>query len=132
MRIMTIIGIRPDFIRMSQIIRLLDEPEDVEHILIHTGQHYSYAMDRVFFDELGIRKPDGNLSVGSGSHAEQTARLLVAAERAIAEQKPDACIFLGDSNASLAAISAAKLNVKVIHIEAGMRSFDLRMPEEKN
>jgi UDP-N-acetylglucosamine 2-epimerase (non-hydrolysing) len=132
MKIMTIIGIRPDFIRMSEIIKNLDRLGDIEHVLVHTGQHYSATMDKVFFDELGIRQPDINLAVGSGSHAEQTGRLLVAAERAITDRTPDACLFLGDSNASLAAIAAAKLNVKVLHIEAGMRSFDLRMPEEKN
>jgi len=132
MKLMTIIGIRPDFIRMSEIIRRFDAVPSLQHVLVHTGQHYSRTMDSVFFDQLGIRKPEINLGVGSGSHAEQTSRLLVAAEGAIADEQPDVCLFLGDSNASLAAISAAKINVKVIHIEAGMRSFDRRMPEEKN
>jgi UDP-N-acetylglucosamine 2-epimerase (non-hydrolysing) len=132
MKVMTIIGIRPDFIRMSEIIKRLDRANDLRHVLVHTGQHYSRSMDGVFFDELGIRHPDVNLAVGSGTHAEQTGRLLIAAERAIRDERPDACVFLGDSNASLSAIAAAKLNVKVIHIEAGMRSFDRRMPEEKN
>jgi UDP-N-acetylglucosamine 2-epimerase (non-hydrolysing) len=131
-KVMSIIGIRPDFIRMSEIIKGLDKAEDIEHSLIHTGQHYSRAMDGVFFDELGIREPDANLSVGSGTHGEQTGRLVMAAERTISTERPHVCVFLGDSNASLSAIAAAKLNVKVIHIEAGMRSFDRRMPEEKN
>jgi UDP-N-acetylglucosamine 2-epimerase (non-hydrolysing) len=132
MRLMTIIGIRPDFIRMSEIIKGLDASKAIEHIFVHTGQHYSYTMEGVFFDEMGLRKPDINLGVGSGSHAEQTARLLLATEPVIHEVAPDMCLFLGDANASLGAIAAAKLNVKVGHIEAGMRSFDRRMPEEKN
>lgn len=132
MRVMTIIGIRPDFIRMSQIIKALDEAPTVEHLFVHTGQHYSYAMDRVFFEEMGLREPDANLGVGSGTHATQTARLLAETEPLIVKHQPDLCLFLGDANASLAAITAAKLNVKVAHIEAGMRSFDWRMPEEKN
>lgn len=132
MRVMTIIGIRPDFIRMSEIIKGLDSAEGLEHIFIHTGQHYSYTMERVFFEELALREPDANLGVGSGTHAEQTARLLLAVEPAINRFKPDICLFLGDANASLATLAAAKLRVKVAHIEAGMRSFDWRMPEEKN
>ncbi|MFQ5873406.1 MAG: non-hydrolyzing UDP-N-acetylglucosamine 2-epimerase [Dehalococcoidia bacterium] len=131
MRILTVVGIRPDFIRMSQIIRLLDEGGG-EHVLAHAGQHYSFNMDRVFFEELGIREPDHNMGVGSGTHAEQTAKLLIETEKLIFDAKPHLCVFLGDSNTSLAAIAAAKCNIKVAHIEAGMRSFDWRMPEEKN
>lgn len=131
MRILTVVGIRPDFIRMSQIIRLLDEGGG-EHVLAHAGQHYSFNMDRVFFEELGIREPDHNMGVGSGTHAEQTAKLLLETEKLILKLRPHLCIVLGDSNTSLAAIAAAKCNIKVAHIEAGMRSFDWRMPEEKN
>lgn len=131
MRVLSIIGIRPDFIRMSQVIRLLD-CAPLDHKLAHSGQHYTYNVNGVFFDELGIRPPDYNMGVGSGTHAEQTAKLLVETERLLTEVQPDLCVFLGDSNTSLAAIAAAKSNVKVAHIEAGMRSFDWRMPEEKN
>ncbi len=129
---MTILGIRPDFIRMSQIIKGLDESPVVDHILVHTGQHYSYSMDQVFFREMGIREPDHNCGVGSGTHGEQTGRLLIESEKLILSERPDLCLFLGDANPSLAAISAAKADVKVARIEGGMRSFDWRMPEEKN
>jgi UDP-N-acetylglucosamine 2-epimerase (non-hydrolysing) len=132
MRIMTIVGIRPDFIRMSLVIKGLDEAKDIEHILIHAGQHYSYTMDKIFFEELGIRKPDHNMGIGSGTHAEQTGRLLVETEKMINKIQPDICVYLGDSNTSLSAVAAAKMDIRVAHIEAGMRSFDWRMPEEKN
>ena len=132
MKVMTILGIRPDFIRMSEIIKGLDASSFVDHILVHTGQHYSYTMDQVFFEEMGLRKPDHNLGVGSGTHGEQTGRVIMAAEELILKEKPDLCLFLGDANPTLAAISAAKANVKVARIEGGMRSFDWRMPEEKN
>lgn len=132
MKIMTVLGIRPDFIRMSEIIRGLDEVANVEHILVHTGQHYSYNMDRVFFEELQLRNPDYNLGVGSGTHAEQVGRALIETEKLIVALKPDLCLFLGDNNSAVSAISAAKCNVKVARIEGGMRSYDWRMPEEKN
>ena len=129
---MSILGIRPDFIRMSEIIKGLDASPHVEHILVHTGQHYSYAMDEVFFQEMGLRDPDYNCGVGSGTHGEQTGQLLISTEKLIFKERPDLCLFLGDANPSLAAISAAKADVKVARIEGGMRSFDWRMPEEKN
>ena len=132
LKVMTILGIRPDFIRMSEIIRGLDDANGVDHVLVHSGQHYSYAMDEVFFDDLNIRKPDYNFRIGSGTHGEQTGKLLIQAEKVITADRPDICLFLGDANPTLAAIAAAKVNVKVAHIEGGMRSFDWRMPEEKN
>ena len=132
MKVMTILGIRPDFIRMSEIIKGLDASPLVEHVLVHTGQHYSYNMDRVFFDDLGLRDPDYNCEVGSGTHGEQTGKVIIATEKLILQEKPDLCLFLGDANPTLSAISAAKANVKVARIEGGMRSFDWRMPEEKN
>ncbi len=132
MKIMTILGIRPDFIRMSEIIKGLDAASSVEHILVHTGQHYSYTMDRIFFEEMNLRKPDYNCGVGSGTHGEQTGKVIIEVEKIILKEKPDLCLLLGDANPTLSAISAAKANVKVAHIEGGMRSFDWRMPEEKN
>lgn len=129
---MTILGIRPDFIRMSEIIKALDASPLVEHVLVHTGQHYSFTMDRVFFDDMSLRDPDYNCEVGSGTHGEQTGRVIIATEKLILQEKPDLCLFLGDANPTLSAISAAKANVKVARIEGGMRSFDWRMPEEKN
>ena len=132
MKIMTILGIRPDFIRMSEIIKGLDSAPSVEHIFVHSGQHYSYTMDEIFFQEMGLRAPDYNCGVGSGTHGEQVGKVILEAEKLIHQEKPDLCLFLGDANPTLAAIAAAKANVKVAHIEAGMRSFDWRMPEEKN
>ena len=132
LRVMTILGIRPDFIRMSEIIKGLDASPHVDHILVHTGQHYSFTMDQVFFQEMGLREPDHNCGVGSGTHGQQTGRLLIATEELIFKEHPDICFFLGDANPCLAAISAAKCDVKIARIEGGMRSFDWRMPEEKN
>lgn len=129
---MTVLGIRPDFIRMSEVIRKLDLKPTVEHLLVHSGQHYSRNMDGIFFEELNLRMPDFNLGVGSGSHAEQVGRGLIELERLILKVKPDLCLFLGDTNTAVTAISAAKSNVKIARVEGGMRSFDWRMPEEKN
>ena len=132
MKVMTILGIRPDFIRMSEIIKGLDASPLVEHVLVHTGQHYSYTMDQVFFEEMGLRDPDYNCEVGSGTHGEQTGKVIIATEALILQENPDLCLFLGDANPTLSAISAAKANVKIARIEGGMRSYDWRMPEEKN
>ncbi len=131
MRVATLVGIRPDFIRMSQMIRLLDA-SGAEHILVHAGQHYSFRVDGIFFQDLRIRPPDYNLKVGSGSHGDQVGRLLAETGRVLRQIRPDLVVVLGDSNTSLAAIEAAKSNIPVAHIEAGMRSYDWRMPEEKN
>ena len=131
MRVATVVGIRPDFIRMSKMIRLLDA-SGLDHVLIHAGQHYSFRVDGVFFEELGIRPPDYNLGVGSGSHGDQVGRLLAETGTVLRGVRPDLVVVLGDSNTSLAAIEAAKSNIRVAHIEAGMRSYDWRMPEEKN
>ena len=130
MKIVSVAGIRPDFIRMCEIIKGLDEK--FEHTLIHTGQHYSHKVNDIFFEELNIRKPDINLGIKSGTYAEQTAKLLVALEKELTKIKPDAVMFLGDSNTALGAITSAKMNIFTIHVEAGMRSHDWRMPEEKN
>ena len=132
MKIMTILGIRPDFIRMREALKGLDDARNLEHILVHTGQHYSHNMDGIFFEELHLRAPDYNLGIGSGTHAEQVGRGLIETEKLIMAVKPDLCLFLGDNNSAVSAISAAKCNVKVARIEGGMRSYDWRMPEEKN
>ena len=132
MKVMTILGIRPDFIRMREAIKGLDDARNLEHILVHTGQHYSHNMDGIFFEELHLRAPDYNLGIGSGTHAEQVGRGLIETEKLIMAVKPDLCLFLGDNNSAVSAISAAKCNVKVARIEGGMRSYDWRMPEEKN
>jgi UDP-N-acetylglucosamine 2-epimerase (non-hydrolysing) len=132
MKVMSIFGIRPDWSKGCTVLDALDRQRGIDHIIAHTGQHYSYNLDKIFFDQLGIRKPDVNLDVGSGTQGQQMARIIERSEAAIMKEKPDIVLVLGDSNSSLAALAAAKLNVKVAHIESGMRSFDWRMPEEKN
>ena len=129
-----IAGARPNFMKIAPIIRELRKHPDIfSYQLIHTGQHYDNSMSDVFFEELEIPKPDFHLNVGSGSHAEQTARIMTAYEPICAEENPDLVMVVGDVNSTLAcAIVAKKLNVKVAHIEAGLRSGDMTMPEEVN
>jgi UDP-N-acetylglucosamine 2-epimerase (non-hydrolysing) len=132
MKVFSILGIRPDIIRLSIILDKLDK-SGLEHKIVHTGQHYSYNLDKIFFEELGVRLPDFNLKVGSGTHAEQTGMVMNSIEKLLMKEKPDMVIILGDNNSALGStLAAAKLNLFVVHIEAGMRSFDWRMPEEKN
>jgi UDP-N-acetylglucosamine 2-epimerase len=135
-KVVTITGIRPDFIRMSSIFKKLDEDPFFEHTLIHTGQHYDKMLSDVFFDDLEIRKPDYNLDIGSKSknHIEQQSLLGPSIINLITEKKiePDIILFLGDSNSVLASIPLKKEGFKIGHIEAGMRSYDNRMLEEIN
>jgi UDP-N-acetylglucosamine 2-epimerase (non-hydrolysing) len=127
-----IVGARPNFMKAAPVVDALDDL-DVDQMLIHTGQHYDAAMSQVFFDELGLREPDRYLGIGSGSHGEQTARLLQALEAEFIEAEPDAVVVYGDVNSTLAAtLAAAKLDIPVAHVEAGLRSFDRTMPEEVN
>lgn len=131
MKIATIFGTRPEIIKLSPLIPLLDE--EFDHILIHTGQHYSYNMDKIFFEELGLRNCDYILNVGSGTHAAQTGKMMMEIEKVLLKENPDIVVVQGDTNSTLAgAITASKLNIKVVHVEAGCRSFDKRMPEEVN
>ena len=134
--IITVTGIRPDFIRMSEIFRCLDEDKDINHILIHTGQHYDKLLSDVFFDDLDIRKPDYNLSVGAAgrAHYYQQAALGPKMIETIEENNlnPDIILFLGDSNSILASVPLKKEGYKIGHIEAAMRSYDERMLEEIN
>lgn len=120
--------------KMAPIIDAMNlHPEDIQHILVHTGQHYDEKMSKAFFDDLGMPKPDIDLGVGSGSHAEQTAKIMVAFEKVCLSEKPDLVIVVGDVNSTMACtITAKKLGIKVAHVEAGLRSRDMEMPEEIN
>jgi UDP-N-acetylglucosamine 2-epimerase (non-hydrolysing) len=134
MKIINIVGARPNFMKMAPIIEALNKyPEQCEHLLVHTGQHYDEKMSKAFFVDLGMPKPDIDLEVGSGSHAEQTAKIMVAFEKVCLEHKPDLVIVVGDVNSTMACtITAKKLGIKVAHVEAGLRSRDMTMPEEIN
>lgn len=134
MRIVNVVGARPNFMKMAPIIEALNKfPGHFEHILVHTGQHYDEKMSQSFFVDLGMPKPDIDLEVGSGSHAEQTAKIMVAFEKVCLEQKPDLVIVVGDVNSTMACtITAKKLGIKIAHVEAGLRSRDMGMPEEIN
>jgi UDP-N-acetylglucosamine 2-epimerase len=133
MKIVSIVGARPQFIKAAVLDKALAKRGDAENIVVHTGQHYDENMSKIFFDELEIKKPDYNLGVGSGSHAEQTAKMLIEIERALLEIMPDWVVLYGDTNSTIAgALAAAKIHMKTAHVEAGLRSFNMRMPEEIN
>lgn len=132
MTIAIVLGTRPEIIKMSPVIRECDR-RGLDYIVLHTGQHYSYEMDRVFFEELELPSPRYNLDVGSGSHAEQTGKIMTGVEKVLVEEKPDVVLVQGDTNTVMAgALAASKLHIKVGHVEAGLRSFDRNMPEEIN
>ena len=131
MRILSIVGNRPQFIKSAPLSLALRNRAD--EVVLHTGQHYDHELSQVFFDELGLDPPKHRLEAGSGSHAEQTARMLPGIEAAVVEEKPDLVLVYGDTNSTLAgALAATKLRVPVAHVEAGLRSFDRTMPEELN
>lgn len=133
MRIVTVVGARPQFIKAAAVSRVLRREPGMHEVLVHTGQHYDEAMSAVFFSELGIPAPDVHLGVGSGAHGAQTARMLEAIEQVLLDVRPDWVLVYGDTNSTLAgALAAAKLHVPVAHVEAGLRSFNRRMPEEVN
>ena len=132
-KIMCVAGARPNFMKVGPIMHALHATSGVQPILVHTGQHYDVGMNEVFFAELQIHRPDRSLNVGSGSHAVQTARVMLAIEPVIEEIRPDIVVVVGDVNSTLAAaLVAVKLGVAVAHVEAGLRSFDRSMPEEIN
>ncbi|MDI9393906.1 MAG: UDP-N-acetylglucosamine 2-epimerase (non-hydrolyzing) [Euryarchaeota archaeon] len=132
MKLSIILGTRPEIIKMSPLIREC-EKKSLDYFVLHTGQHYSYEMDKAFFDDLELPKPAYNLDAGSGSHAEQTGKIMQGIEKVLIEEKPDVVLVQGDTNTVLAgALAASKLHIKVGHVEAGLRSYDRSMPEEIN
>lgn len=133
MRILTVIGARPQFIKAATVSRAIADASDMSECLVHTGQHYDANMSDIFFEEMGIPRPDHNLHINGGSHGQMTGRMLEALEAIIVEETPDVVMVYGDTNSTLAgALAAAKLNVPVAHVEAGLRSFNRTMPEEVN
>ena len=132
MKICIILGTRPEIIKMSPVIRAC-ERENLDYFILHTGQHYSYIMDRVFFEQLELPEAKYNLDVGSGKHGEQTGKILSGVEPVLQKERPDVVLVEGDTNTVLAgALAATKLHIKVGHVEAGLRSYDRKMPEEIN
>jgi len=133
MKIISVVGARPNFMKVAPFCRALKAYPDVQHILVHTGQHYDVRMSEQFFKELDIPNPDINLEIGSGSHAEQVGRTMIEFEKVLRKEKPDWVVVLGDVNATCAcSITAKKEHIKCAHIEAGLRSRDMDMPEEIN
>ena len=133
MKVLSVVGARPQFVKLGPIAQGFAKAGNIEHIIVHTGQHYDPAMSDVFFEDLGIPAPDVHLGVGSGSHGVQTGAMLSALDAVLDEHQPDWTLVYGDTNSTIAAaLAAVKLHLPVAHLEAGLRSFNRRMPEEHN
>lgn len=130
MKVATVVGTRPEIIRLSRVMAKLDE--HTEHVLIHTGQNYDYELNQIFFDDLGIRKPDHFLNAAGASGAETIGKVIIAVDTVLAAEKPDAMLVLGDTNSCMAVIPAKRRKIPAFHMEAGNRCFDMRVPEEIN
>jgi UDP-N-acetylglucosamine 2-epimerase (non-hydrolysing) len=133
MKVLNIVGARPNFMKIAPIVDQMKKTSEIQPLLVHTGQHYDAGMSDVFFRDLGIPAPDVHLGVGSGSHAEQTARVMIEFEKVCLAENPDLILVVGDVNSTMACtLVGAKLLIRVAHVEAGLRSFDRTMPEEVN
>ena len=132
LKVMTVVGTRPEIIRLSRVISKLDESESIEHILVHTGQNYDYELNQVFFEDLGLRKPDYFLEAAGKNAAETIGQAIIKIDTILEKEKPDAFLVLGDTNSCLCAIPAKKKHIPIFHMEAGNRCFDQRVPEETN
>jgi len=130
LKVLTVVGTRPEIIRLSRIIPLLDQ--NFEHVLVHTGQNYDYALNQIFFDDLKIRKPDHFLDAAGASGAETIGKVIIAVDQVLNQENPDALLVLGDTNSCLAVIPGKRRKIPCFHMEAGNRCFDMRVPEEIN
>ncbi|TXC88846.1 non-hydrolyzing UDP-N-acetylglucosamine 2-epimerase [Paraburkholderia azotifigens] len=130
LKVMTVVGTRPEIIRLSRVLARLDEHCD--HVLAHTGQNYDYELNQIFFDDLGIRKPDHFLNAAGGGAAETIGKIIIAMDSVLAAENPEALLVLGDTNSCLSVIPAKRRKIPIFHMEAGNRCFDLRVPEETN
>ena len=132
LKVMTVVGTRPEIIRLARVMAALDTSEVIEHIIVHTGQNYDYELNQVFFDDLGIRKPDHFLNAAGATAIETIGLILIKIDPILEAEKPDAFLVLGDTNSCLCAIVAKKRHIPIFHMEAGNRCFDQRVPEETN
>lgn len=132
LKVMTVVGTRPEIIRLSAVIQKLEESEAIEHVIVHTGQNYDYELNEVFFADFGLRKPDYFLNAAVGTAIETIGNILVAIDPILTDEKPDAFLVLGDTNSCLCAIAAKRHHIPIFHMEAGNRCFDQRVPEETN
>ncbi|WP_372590339.1 UDP-N-acetylglucosamine 2-epimerase (non-hydrolyzing) [Fervidobacterium pennivorans subsp. carthaginiensis] len=132
LKVMTVVGTRPEIIRLSQVIKKLDQCEAIEHVLVHTGQNYDYELNEVFFKDLELRKPDYFLDAATSSAVETIGNILIKIDPILEKEKPDAFLVLGDTNSCLSAIAAKRRHIPIFHMEAGNRCFDQRVPEETN
>lgn len=132
LKVMTVVGTRPEIIRLSAVINKLDESEAIEHVLVHTGQNYDYELNEVFFNDFNLKKPDYFLNAATGTAVETIGNILVKIDPILDEIKPDAFLVLGDTNSCLCAIAAKRRHIPIFHMEAGNRCFDQRVPEETN
>lgn len=132
LKVITVVGTRPEIIRLSRVIARLDESDAIKHVLVHTGQNYDYELNQIFFEDLGIRKPDHFLEAAGKNASETVGRILIAIDPILESEQPDAFLVLGDTNSCLCAIPAKKRKIPVFHMEAGNRCFDQRVPEETN
>lgn len=132
LKVMTVVGTRPEIIRLARVMAALDSSEAIEHIIVHTGQNYDYELNQIFFDDLSIRKPDFFLNAAGATATETVGKILINIDPLLESEKPDAFLVLGDTNSCLCAIPAKKRHIPIFHMEAGNRCFDQRVPEETN
>jgi UDP-N-acetyl-L-fucosamine synthase len=132
LKVLTVVGTRPEIIRLSRVIARLDKTESIKHILVHTGQNYDYELNQVFFEDLGLRKPDYFLEAAGKNAAETIGQVIIKIDAVLEKEKPNALLVLGDTNSCLCAIPAKKRHIPIFHMEAGNRCFDQRVPEETN